>query len=98
MPHKISVNQGNMVDQAMIDKLRPGMTRSQVRFVLGTALVQDAMHPDRWDYIYMSGTAGNVRPGRRVTLLFKDDKLVQIETEDPPTAAKSRSAEAGPTR
>ena len=98
VPHKIAVNQGNLVDQAMIDKLKPGMTRSQVRFVLGTPLVQDALHPDRWDYIYLVGRGGEVRPQRRVTVLFERDKLVQVETEEFPLTATGRSGATRPTR
>ncbi len=91
VPHKIAVNQGNLVDQAMIDKLKPGMTRSQVRFVLGTPLVQDALHPDRWDYVYMAGKAGDVKRERRVAVLFEGDKLVQIESESRPPEAKAQA-------
>ena len=50
--YKVEVQQGNVVTQEMIDKLKPGMTRSQVRFVLGTPLITDAFHPERWDYYY----------------------------------------------
>ena len=51
-PYKIDVQQGNFLDQEMVAKLKPGMTRSQVRFLLGTPLIADPFHPDRWDYVY----------------------------------------------
>ena len=77
--HKIEMQQGNYVDQEMIGKLRPEMTRSQVRFVLGTPLVADVFHPDRWDYIYLTGEAGDVSRQRRITVVFDGDTLKRIE-------------------
>jgi len=77
--HKIEMQQGNYVDQEMIGKLRPEMTRSQVRFVLGTPLVADVFHPDRWDYIYLTGEAGDVQRQRRITVVFEGDALRRIE-------------------
>jgi outer membrane protein assembly factor BamE len=77
--HKIEMQQGNYVDQEMIGKLKPGMTRSQVRFILGTPLVADVFHPDRWDYIYLTGEAGDVRRQRRITVTFDGDTLKRIE-------------------
>ena len=77
--HKIEMQQGNYVDQEMIGKLRPEMTRSQVRFVLGTPLVADVFHPDRWDYIYLTGEAGDVKRQRRITVVFDGDTLKRIE-------------------
>lgn len=77
--HKIEMQQGNYVDQEMIGKLRPDMTRSQVRFVLGTPLVADVFHPDRWDYIYLTGEAGDVQRQRRITVVFDGDMLKRIE-------------------
>jgi outer membrane protein assembly factor BamE len=77
--HKIDMQQGNYVDQAMIDKLKPGMTRSQVRFVLGTPLIADAFHPNRWDYVFLKGKAGKVRPQHRITVVFDGDKLMRVE-------------------
>jgi len=77
--HKIEMQQGNYVDQEMIGKLRPEMTRSQVRFVLGTPLVADVFHPDRWDYIYLTGEAGDVQRQRRITVVFEGDVLRRVE-------------------
>jgi len=79
VPHKIDVQQGNFVDHKMLEKLKPDMTRSQVRFVLGTPLIADPFHPDRWDYVYLSGKAGDVRSRSRITVVFEGDKLKRIE-------------------
>ncbi|HSQ05349.1 MAG TPA: outer membrane protein assembly factor BamE, partial [Burkholderiales bacterium] len=51
-PYKIDVQQGNYITQDMVAKLKPGMTRSQVRFILGTPLIADPFHAQRWDYLY----------------------------------------------
>ena len=50
--HRITIQQGNVVTQQMIDRLRPGMTQSQVEFVLGNAVIDDQLNQDQWDYIY----------------------------------------------
>lgn len=78
-PHKIDIQQGNYVDQAMVAKLKPEMTRSQVRFILGTPLIADAFHPNRWDYVYLTGKANNVHAKHKITVIFDGDKLKQVE-------------------
>ncbi len=70
--YKIDIQQGNIVSQDMVDKLRPGMSRSQSRFVLGTPLIQDTFHPGRWDYVYTIQPGGGRRLQERETLLFND--------------------------
>ncbi|MBL6690225.1 MAG: outer membrane protein assembly factor BamE [Pseudomonadales bacterium] len=73
--HRITVQQGNVITQQMIDKLKPGMTRSQVRFVLGNAVIDDQLDADRWDYVYSIQIAGG-NPIRKVlTVYFLDDRL-----------------------
>jgi len=78
-PHKIDIQQGNYVDQEMVSKLKPDMTRSQVRFILGTPLVADIFHANRWDYVYLTGKAGDVRSERKITVVFEGDKLRRID-------------------
>jgi len=78
-PYKIDIQQGNYVTQDMVAKLKPGMTRAQVRFVLGTPLVADMFHKDRWDYVYVYRKAGKVTEHRSMTVVFKDDKLARLE-------------------
>src|ERR1043165_6258666 len=68
--YKIDIQQGNVVTQDMIDQLRPGMTRQQVRFIMGSPLIQDTFHPDRWDYLYSLQAAGGQRKQERVSLVF----------------------------
>ncbi|MBI4205047.1 MAG: outer membrane protein assembly factor BamE [Betaproteobacteria bacterium] len=78
-PYKIDVQQGNYVNQEMVAKLKPGMTRSQVRFILGTPLVVDPFRTDRWDYVYVLKKGGELMEQRRIAVIFEDDKLKRIE-------------------
>lgn len=78
-PYRIDVPQGNFVTQDMVAMLKPGMTRSQVRFALGTPLVVDPFRNDRWDYFYMLHKAGELAERRVVTVVFKGDELLRIE-------------------
>ncbi|WP_282282900.1 outer membrane protein assembly factor BamE [Pseudomonas sp. PS02302] len=71
--YKIDIQQGNVVTQDMIDQLRPGMTRQQVRFIMGSPLIQDTFHPNRWDYLYSLQAAGGQRKQERVSLVFNGD-------------------------
>jgi outer membrane protein assembly factor BamE len=80
-PHKIDVQQGNVIDQETVDKIKPGLTRSQVRFLLGTPLVVDPFRDNRWDYVYSYRKGGRLTEHRRLTLLFDHDVLSQIQVE-----------------
>ena len=92
-PYRIDIPQGNYVTQDMVEKLKPGMTRSQVRFALGTPLVVDSFRTDRWDYFYMLHKAGQLAERRLVTVVFKGDELLRIEGDV--VAAPSRASGAG---
>ena len=76
--YKIDVQQGNVVTQDMVDQLRPGMTQRQVRFIMGTPLLQDTFHPDRWDYLYSMKSGRQDRVQERISLNFDDNKLVGL--------------------
>lgn len=78
-PYRIDVRQGNFVTQEMVSQLKSGMTRDQVRFVLGTPLVTDVFHADRWDYIYRFQPGKGGLQERRLTVIFEDGKLVRLE-------------------
>lgn len=77
--YRIDIQQGNDVSQEMINKLKPDMTKNQVAYVMGTPLLIDTFHPDRWDYIYTSHPGNGKRERRRITLFFEQDILVNIE-------------------
>lgn len=87
-PHRIDVQQGNALDQENIARLKPGLNRSQVRFLLGTPLVVDPFRTDRWDYVYVFYKAGKLAEQKRITLFFDGDTLARIEGDLPePVAA-----------
>lgn len=77
--YRIDIQQGNDVTQDMLNQLKPEMTKKQVAYVMGTPLLIDTFHPDRWDYIYSFHPGNGQREQRRLTLFFTDDKLDHIE-------------------
>lgn len=85
-PHRIDVQQGNALNQDNIARLKPGLTRSQVRFLLGTPLVVDPFRTDRWDYVYLFYKAGKLTEQKRITLFFEGDTLARMEGDVPPPA------------
>jgi outer membrane protein assembly factor BamE len=78
-PYKPDIQQGNYISQDMIAKVEPGMTREQVRFLLGTPLLTDIFHADRWDYVYWREAENGKRESRRVALFFNEGKLERIQ-------------------
>lgn len=77
-PYKLDVQQGNVVTSKMLLQLRPGMTQSQVRFIMGTPLIQDSFHGKRWDYVYQMRENGKITEQRRVILDFENDLLKTV--------------------
>lgn len=77
-PYRIDVRQGNFVTQEMVAQLKPGMTRDQVRFILGTPLVADIFHAERWDYVYRFQPGKGAVQQRRLTVYFDNDKLARV--------------------
>lgn len=96
-PHKIDVQQGNFLDQETVAKLKPGMTRSQVRFLLGTPLVTDVFHPDRWDYLYIDRKGGKLKENKRLTLIFEGDSLKKALSDLPPVEPAGNPDQAAAT-
>lgn len=93
-PHRIDIQQGNAITQEMLAKLKPGMTPSQVRFVLGTPLIVDPFRNNRWDYVYSLKREGNVLEQRRVTIVFENGLLKGVEGDVVP--AEKPAAAVGP--
>ncbi len=77
-PYRIDVRQGNFVTQEMVAQLKPGLTREQVKFVLGSPLVADMFHVDRWDYVYRFRPGSGEVQQRRMTVFFVDNKLSRV--------------------
>lgn len=88
--HKIDIQQGNLVTQEMVDQLRPGMTKRQVRFVLGTPLIMDTFNQQRWDYLLTQKLGGEARTQQRLTLFFEDDALTSFSGDFRPSDANAR--------
>ena len=82
-PYKVEIRQGNFVDDKMLSKLKLEMTRDQVLFAMGTPLVIDPFHPNRWDYVYMDGRAEDVKRVRGITLEFDGNRLVSVNGDIP---------------
>lgn len=77
--HKIDIQQGNSLKTENINKLSQGMTEKQVIYLLGTPVIRDTFHPDRWDYIYTFKHADAKTEQKRLTLFFTNGKLTTIE-------------------
>ena len=93
--YKLDVQQGNVVTQDMVDQLRPGMTTRQVRFIMGTPLIQDTFHENRWDYLY-SLTPGHLeRVQERISLIFEDDRLVALSGDFTPGTSRDEAIMGG---
>jgi len=95
--HKFDIQQGNVITQDMINQLKPGMTKSQVRFIMGTPLIADTFSQDRWDYFYSLDPAdrsGEVR--ERVAIFFKDDLLVGLRGDFMPGGTPEENATSEP--
>ena len=77
--YKMDIRQGNFVTTEMREKLKLGMSRQQVRYVLGTPMVNDAFHDNRWDYVYLLEHRGERVEQQRLTIYFEEDELVKID-------------------
>ncbi|AZE46545.1 hypothetical protein BK635_14920 [Pseudomonas chlororaphis] len=90
--YKIDIQQGNVVTQDMIDQLRPGMTRRQVRFIMGNPLLTDTFHADRWDYLYSLQPGGGERQQERVSVIFNgNDQLVSLSGDFMPGVSRDEA-------
>jgi outer membrane protein assembly factor BamE len=81
-PYRLEIVQGNVVTKEQAALIRPGMSRAQVRDVLGSPLLTDLFHADRWDYVFTIRRQGAAPQSRAVVVLFDGDKLKSIETGD----------------
>jgi outer membrane protein assembly factor BamE len=88
---KVTIQQGNILDQEMIDKLRPGMTQSQVQFVLGTPMIADTFDRKRWDYYYSQTARDGAKTEERMTIYFDAEGNLERMTGDYlPSSAASK--------
>ena len=97
-PYKMDIQQGNVVTSKMMLQLKPGMTKSQVRFIMGTPLIQDGFHPDRWDYFYQMRKGGKIIEQRRVIMEFENDQLKRVRGDVIPAGADLSVPESQPSK
>lgn len=93
--YKIDVQQGNVLTQDMVSQLKPGLTKDQVRFVLGTPMLMDMFHANRWDYAYrlQKGSTGDVEMRKFSTFFDADGKLIRVAGDVAAAQASDASAE-----
>ena len=95
--YRPDVQQGNYLEAKTVDQLQPGMTRTQVRYLMGTPMVPDVFDKDRWDYLYYFQRGRWKKPTQRhVVVYFKDDKVVSIDRGNLPEGAPQTPEEGTP--
>ncbi|HEU5435153.1 MAG TPA: outer membrane protein assembly factor BamE [Telluria sp.] len=97
-PYRPDIQQGNFVSQEMLSQLKVGQTRDQVKFILGTPLLTDTFHADRWDYPFYLARGNGELTKARVTVYFKDDKVERFDGGNLPTEREYIARIAGPSK
>ena len=93
--YKATVQQGNVLTQDMVDQLKPGMTHSQVAFIMGEPILRNTFTEDRWDYIYTIEVPGLFNQEVRMSLFFEEDLLAYFTGDMAPTQAQAQTAASG---
>ena len=97
-PYRPDIQQGNFISQEMLAQLKPGQTREQVKFSLGTPLLTDVFHAQRWDYPFYLARGNGELTQARVTVYFKDDKVEKFDGGNLPTEKEYIARIAGPAK
>jgi outer membrane protein assembly factor BamE len=84
--YTLEIEQGNMIDQIMIDQLRPNMTKRQVLYIMGSPMLSDTFHERRWDYLFSEQKTGEDRVQKRISLFFNGDNLMGVQGDFHPSA------------
>jgi len=92
-PYKIEVQQGNFISQEMVSQLKPGMSKEQVRQIMGTPLLVDVFHAERWDYVYSRETSSGKREKRGFSIFFEDGKVARFDGEAAPPRSTSAAGQ-----
>jgi outer membrane protein assembly factor BamE len=87
-PYKVEVVQGNFVSKEQVQALSPGMSRAQVREVLGSPLITSVLHADRWDYVFTIRRQGIEAQSRKLTVFFKGEDFEKVEGDTMPSEAE----------
>lgn len=88
--YTLEIQQGNVVDQDMIDQLRPNMSKRQVLYIMGSPILVDVFHQKRWDYLYSKQVDGEAREQKRVSLYFEGDTLTGIQGDFRPDSQTAK--------
>jgi outer membrane protein assembly factor BamE len=94
--YRMDIQQGNFLEGKTVNKLEAGMTRNQVRYLLGTPMVPDLFEKDRWDYLYYFEGRRKKSARRHLVVFFKDDKVTRFERDNVPESAP-QAPDQGPT-
>ena len=95
--YRPDIQQGNYLDGKAVDQLQLGMTRTQVRYLLGTPMVPDLFNRDRWDYLYYFVHGRLRRPVQRhLVVFFKDDKVTSFDRDNVPESAPQTPEQGAP--
>jgi len=86
-PYRVTIFQGNKIQAETVHQLRPGMSRDQIQYLMGTPMLQDMFTPDRWDYIYYEKPGYKRAVRRQVTLYFTNDRVTEIQTDNLPSGS-----------
>jgi outer membrane protein assembly factor BamE len=84
-PYRVEVVQGNVLTAEQVALVKPGMSRAQVRDILGSPLLADAFHVDRWDYVFTIRRQGTAPQQRKAVVLFENERMVSIDAPDMPS-------------
>ncbi len=85
--YTIDIQQGNIIEQAMVDQLRPGMNKRQVLYIMGSPMLNNVFHKNRWEYLYSNQPSGEDRVQKQITLFFENEQITGIQGDFRPSTA-----------
>lgn len=91
--YKIPIEQGNVITQEMVDQLKPGMSREQVEYIMGSPLIKDTFNQARWDYVYSIQRGKQPREQYRMSIFFKHDQLSHFTGDFVPSANSDKATD-----
>jgi outer membrane protein assembly factor BamE len=84
--YKLEIQQGNIIEQSMVDQLRPGMNKRQVVYIMGSPMLDDVFHKNRWDYFYYDKPDGEDKVQKQLSLYFENDQIVGVQGDFRPSS------------
>jgi len=85
--YTIDIQQGNIIEQSMVDQLRPGMNKRQVLYIMGSPMLNNVFHKNRWEYLYSNQPSGEDRVQKQITLFFENEQITGIQGDFRPSTA-----------